>query len=196
MRRDDAGGAGLGEGDDGPADGLLPAEVERRGGFVEQQRPREGLREGGEGHREMRAFLLAAGQLGKPSFRESIQLELREMRGEPLRVADDRPEVGDAIIPGADGFLRAVGPGPGARRRVDEPRVVAADLELARAGREARERAQERRLAGAVGSDDRDDLAAFGGERDAVDEASAVDLDREAEGADHGLSHGPSWRSR
>jgi len=100
------------------------------------------------------------------------------------------------IIPGADGFLRAVGPRARAGRGIDEARVVAGDEQFAFAGHESGQRTQQRRLARAIGADERHDLPALRGKGDAVEDTAALDLDGESEGADHELTHVASLRSR
>jgi hypothetical protein len=77
MRRDDAGATGLSEGEDGLGDGFLSAEVERGRGLIQQQHTAKRLRERGEGHREVRAFLFATRQLGESAVGEFTELELR-----------------------------------------------------------------------------------------------------------------------
>ena len=61
MCRDDAGTAGLSEGEDGLGDGFLSAEIKGGRGLIEQECSAERFRERGERHREVRAFLFAAG---------------------------------------------------------------------------------------------------------------------------------------
>ena len=61
MCRDDAGAAGLSEREDGLGDGFLSAEIERGRGLIEQECSAERFRERGERHREVCAFLFAAG---------------------------------------------------------------------------------------------------------------------------------------
>ncbi len=61
MCCDDAGAAGLSKREDGLGDGFLSAEIEGGRGLIEQERSAERFRERGERHREVRAFLFAAG---------------------------------------------------------------------------------------------------------------------------------------
>ena len=61
MRCDDAGTAGLSKREDGLGDGFLSAEIKGGRGLIEQERSAERFRERGERHREVRAFLFAAG---------------------------------------------------------------------------------------------------------------------------------------
>ena len=61
MCRDDAGTAGLSEGEDGLGDGFLSAEIKGGRGLIEQERSAERLGECGERHREVCAFLFATG---------------------------------------------------------------------------------------------------------------------------------------
>ena len=128
MCRDDAGPAGLSECEDGLGDGFLSAEVERGRGLIQQQHAAKRLRERGEGHREVCAFLFATRQLGESAVREFSELQLCQPIHVADGVADDVAEVADAIIPCADRFLRAVGTGLGAGRRIDDPWIISADV--------------------------------------------------------------------
>ncbi len=128
MRRNDASAAGLSKREDGVSDGFLSAEIKCGRGLIEQQRTTERLGERGKRHREVHAFLFAAGQLGESAVREFAELQLRQPIRVADRVADDVAEVADAIIPCADGFLRAVGTGLGAGRRIDNARIISADI--------------------------------------------------------------------
>ena len=74
MCGDDAGAAGLSECENGLGNGFLSAEIKGRRGLIEQQRSAERLGECGERHREVRAFLFAAGQLGQAAAREFAKL--------------------------------------------------------------------------------------------------------------------------
>src|SRR5581483_7491223 len=180
---------------------LLMADVERGRRLVEEH-DRRALRErAGDQH----PLTLAAGQRGDDPVREREEIKARQRvvhRGEIARSLD--AERGDVRRPAEQdvvGHPRTFGDDRGLRNKRDQPRPLAArqrrrppaaEEQLAGPGREPGNEAQQRRLARAVGADDRQPLAPRDVHVDAPQHRVAVVGHRGGAAVDHDVT--PSRR--
>jgi len=176
---------------------LLAGRVHPGGRLVEHQQ----VGPAGQRPGDQRALLLAAGERGHRVVDAVQQADVGERvadrgpvgvagraedpaAGQPAR-GDDLADGGRHAAAGAEPLRDVADPGPG-----PEPALRGAEQVDLAAGRrdQTEDRADQRRLAGAVGAEDRDHLAGGHRERDVVQDLPPVVSDGQPAYVDHGHS--------